>query len=82
MWFTDTAGLDNIFVEYKPQANESSSIAYRYYQNIYRLCFSFHSSMEEIVNFVDTIRPKKLYSIALPDKINEKVDPLDLHFQD
>jgi hypothetical protein len=73
MWFTDTAGVDKILVEYKPAKNELASIAYKYYNSIYRLCYSFHSSLEEIVDFVDTLRPKKLYSIALPDSTTDKI---------
>jgi hypothetical protein len=50
-----------------------SSPAYKYYSSIYRLCYSFHSSFEEIVDFVDTIKPKRLYSIALPDSTTDKI---------
>ena len=39
MWFTDTAGVDNIFIEYKPPIKELNSDAYKYYKSIYRLCF-------------------------------------------
>ncbi len=71
MWFTDTAGVDNIFVEFKPKCEKQlESVAYKYYKNIYRLCFSFHSSMEEIIDFVNTIQPKRLYSIALPEGLD------------
>lgn len=72
MWFTDTAGVDNILVEYKPPKSELNTPAYKYYSSIYRLCYSFHSSLEEIVDFVDTLRPKKLFSIALPESTGEK----------
>lgn len=74
MWFTDTAGVEKIFLEYKPPKKELDSIAYKYYEHVYRLCFSFHSSMEEIIDFVDTIKPKRLYSIALPENTTEKVN--------
>lgn len=72
MWFTDTAGVDNILVEYRPPKSELSTPAYKFYSAIYRLCYSFHSSLEEIVDFVDTLRPNKLYSIALPDSTSEQ----------
>ena len=72
MWFTDTAGVDNILIEYKPPIKELNTPAYKHYSAVYRLCYSFHSSLEEIVNFVDTIRPKKLYSIALPESTSEQ----------
>jgi hypothetical protein len=73
MWFTDTAGVDKIFIEYKPPAKEMNTIAYRYYQSIYRLCFSFHSSFAEIIDFVNSIKPARLHSIALPDSTTEKI---------
>lgn len=68
MWFTDTAGVDKILVEYKPAKNELNTPAYKYFRTVYRLCYSFHSSLSEIVDFVNTLQPRKLYSIALPDK--------------
>ncbi len=73
MWFTDTAGVENIFVEFKPKhEKELETVAYKYYRKTYRLCFSFHSSMEEIIDFVNTVQPKRLYSIALPEGLKEK----------
>lgn len=72
MWFTDTAGVDKIFVKYNPNKKEMESIAYKPYSSIYRLLYSFHSSFEEIVDFVNVLRPKKLHPIALPDSTNEK----------
>lgn len=72
MWFTDTAGVDNILVEYRPAKADMTTPAYKFYSSIYRLCYSFHSSLEEIVDFVDTLRPKRLFSIALPDSTSEQ----------
>ena len=73
MWFTDTAGVDRIFLEYKPHKSEMDSIAYKPYTKIYRLCFSFHSSFEELVNFINIIKPRKrIYSIALPESTTEQ----------
>lgn len=72
MWFTDTAGVDSILIEYRPPKSELATPAYKFYSSIYRLCYSFHSSLEEIVDFVDTIRPDKLFSIALPDSTSEQ----------
>lgn len=72
MWFTDTAGVENILVEYKPPISELQTAAYRYYSAIFRLCYSFHSSLAEIVDFVQTLQPKKLFSIALPESTSEK----------
>jgi hypothetical protein len=72
MWFKDTTGVDRIFLEYKPPKAEMDSIAYKPYDRIYRLCYSFHSSFEEIVNFIETIKPRKIYCIALPDSTSEK----------
>ncbi len=73
MWFTDTAGVDNIFIEYKPPIKELNSDAYKYYKSIYRLCFSFHSSFAEIIDFVNFIKPIRLHSIALPESTTEKI---------
>ncbi len=73
MWFTDTAGVDQIFIEYKPPKKDLSTPAFKPYKTIYRLCYSFHSSFEEIVDFVNTIKPKKLFSIALPESTTEKM---------
>jgi hypothetical protein len=72
MWFTDTAGVDKMLIEYKPPLAELNTPAYRNYSRIYRLCYSFHSSFEEIVDFVETIKPQKLYSIALPEITTEQ----------
>jgi hypothetical protein len=72
MWFTDTAGVDQIFVGYKPPANELETLAYKPYNSVYRLCFSFHSSFEEIVDFVNTLRPGKIHSIALPEATKDR----------
>jgi hypothetical protein len=73
MWFTDTAGVDQIFIEYKPPAKDMETMAYKPYKKCYRLCFSFHSSFEEIVNFVNTLRPKRIYSIALPESTTDQI---------
>lgn len=72
MWFTDTAGVDKIFIEYKPHVKELNTDAYRYYSRVYRLCFSFHSSFAEIIDFVNNIKPGRLFSIALPESTSEK----------
>jgi hypothetical protein len=72
MWFTDTAGVDQIFVGYKPPASDLEALAYKPYNSVYRLCFSFHSSFEEIVDFVNTLRPSKIHSIALPESTNDR----------
>jgi hypothetical protein len=73
MWFTDTAGVDKIFVEYKPHAKELETMAYKPYKHVYRLCFSFHSSFEEIVDFVNTLRPGRIFSIALPPSTTDQM---------
>jgi hypothetical protein len=73
MWFTDTAGVDQIFIEYKPPKKDFLTPAFKPFKTIYRLCYSFHSSFEEIVDFVNTIKPKKLFSIALPESTTEKM---------
>lgn len=72
MWFTDTAGVEQVFIGYKPTLKEMNSLAYKPYKSIYRLCYSFHSSFEEIVDFVNTLRPKRLFSIALPEKASDQ----------
>jgi hypothetical protein len=38
----------------------------------YRLCYSLHSSYNEICTFVKQISPTRLYPIALPDGITSK----------
>ena len=73
MWFTDTAGVDQIMIKYNPPPSELNLPAYKPYNSIYRLCYSFHSSFEEIVDFVDTLKPKKLFSIALPESTTDKL---------
>ena len=73
MWFTDTAGVDKIFVEYKPPVKDLNTDAYRFYNKVYRLCFSFHSSFEEIIDFVNNIKPDRLHSIALPESTTDKI---------
>jgi hypothetical protein len=72
MWFTDTAGVDKMLIEYKPPVAELNMPAYKNYSQVYRLCYSFHSSFEEILDFVETIKPKRLYSIALPELTSEQ----------
>ncbi|CAF0980439.1 unnamed protein product [Brachionus calyciflorus] len=71
MWFTDNPGINKIMVEYRPNQKELESPAYKPYKSIYRLCFSFHSSLEEIIDFVNTLKPKKMYCIALPESTTE-----------
>ena len=73
MWFTETAGVDKIFVGYNPSRKEKESPAYKPYNAVYRLLFSFHSSFEEIIDFVNYLRPSRLHSIALPDSTTEKI---------
>jgi hypothetical protein len=73
MWFTDTAGVDKIFVRYAPSQKELATPAYKPYEAIYRLLFSFHSSFEEIIDFVNVLRPKRLHPIALPDSTSEQL---------
>ena len=38
----------------------------------YRLCYSLHSSYNEICTFVKQISPTRVYPIALPDRITPK----------
>lgn len=71
MYFTDNPGIEKIFIEYKPSKNERHYQNLKFYKKIYRLCYSFHSSMEEIVNFVNSLKPKKIYPIALPESTSE-----------
>ncbi|RNA33268.1 artemis [Brachionus plicatilis] len=73
MYFTDNPGINKIFIEFKPNKNDRHYSNYLYYKKIYRLCYSFHSSMEEIVNFVNTLRPNKIHSIALPESTSENL---------
>jgi len=73
MWFTDTAGVDKIFVKYNPNPKEMSSPAYKPYDSIYRLLYSFHSSFEEIIDFVNVLKPKNLHPIALPESTTEQI---------
>lgn len=80
MWFTDTAGVDKIFLRYKPSLKEMETPAFKPYDSIYRLCYSFHSSFEEIVDFLDTLRPKNIHAIALPESTSEKM--IDEYFYD
>lgn len=71
MWFTNNTGIEKIFIQYKPSEKEIQTPSYLPYKSVYRLCYSFHSSFEEIVDFVNTLKPKKLYSIALPEMTSE-----------
>lgn len=69
MWFTKETGVGKVFIEHK---SDPKSTASKYFQKTYRLFYSLHSSMAEIIDFVNTIRPSNLYSIAMPDEITEK----------
>ena len=71
MWFFDTAGISKTLVQYMPNQSEANTIAYKPYKSVYRLCYSFHSSHEEIVDFVETIKPLNLKVIALPESTSE-----------
>ena len=71
MWFVDTAGVQDILTEFKPPANELHLPGYKPYTHIYRLCFSFHSSFGECVDFIQTVRAERLCSIALPRATSE-----------
>nr|QNH68099.1 artemis [Brachionus koreanus] len=71
MYFTDNPGIDKIFIEFKPSKNERHFKNLNLYKKIFRLCYSFHSSMEEIVSFVNSLRPKRIHPIALPDSTSE-----------
>lgn len=75
MWFVDTAGVNKILVQYIPNKIEADNASYKPYKTIYRLCYSFHSSFEEIVDFVETVKPLDLKVIALPESTSER----DLH---
>ena len=54
-----------------PSKIEAETAAYKPYRSVYRLCYSFHSSYEEIVDFVETIKPQNLKVIALPESTSE-----------
>ena len=71
MWFIDTAGVSKILVQYVPSKTEAETLAYKPYKTVYRLCYSFHSSYEEIVDFVETVKPSNLKVIALPESTSE-----------
>lgn len=71
MYFTDNPGIDRIFIEFNPTKNERHYLKYQLYRKVYRLCYSFHSSMEEIINFVNTLKPKRIIPIALPESTSE-----------
>jgi Cft2 family RNA processing exonuclease len=71
MWFIDTAGVSRILLQYVPSKIEAETAAYKPYRTVYRLCYSFHSSYEEIVDFVETIKPQNLKVIALPESTSE-----------
>ena len=73
MWFTDTAGVDKIFVGYNPSRKELETPAFKPYSAIYRLLYSFHSSFEEIIDFVNVLKPKRLHPIALPESTSEQI---------
>jgi DNA cross-link repair 1C protein len=64
MWFTYFMENDQILAEIK--SNKES-----FYENYYRLCYSFHSSFNEIVDFVRTLKPIKLKAIAMPNELKE-----------
>jgi DNA cross-link repair 1C protein len=68
MWFIETKNTHKILVESKiSDIIKDKSL----FNKHYRLCFSFHSSFDELCDFVNTIKPDHLYPIALPDSMDE-----------
>jgi hypothetical protein len=65
--YRESPKKENIFAQYHPPRNLLSTALYFYYRSVYRLCYSFHSSCEELNDYVNTIRPENLYAINLPD---------------
>jgi DNA cross-link repair 1C protein len=75
MWFVDTNYFEKLLVNYVPKPTESDSPLYKPYKLIYRLLYSFHSSFNEIVDFVNHLKPVNIKVIALPESVKES----DIH---
>jgi hypothetical protein len=71
MWFVDSNYFEKLLVNYVPKLNELELATYKPYKQIYRLLYSFHSSFNEIVDFVNHLKPLNIKVIALPESVKE-----------